>query len=135
MADLPFATHRYMIEPVTNTRHMKIKLLRDYLSFIERIKKSKKPVLKQLYDLAKSDVRTTTGSNLRNILLLTDLNDVDDLHPGLVNSLQYHMVEEKEQWRVNMVKELINIKQGVTVLPDVWSTEELESILTLLCTE
>ena len=68
-------------------------------------------------------------------MLLTDLNDVDDLHPGLVNSLQYHMVEEKEQWRVNMVKELINIKQGVTVLPDVWSTEELETILTLLCTE
>ena len=135
MADLPFATHRYMIEPVTNTRHMKIKLLRDYLSFIERIKKSKKPVLKQLYDLAKSDVRTTTGSNLRNILLLTDLNDVDDLHPCLVNSLQYHMVEDKEQWRVNMVKELIDIKQGVTDLTDVWSTKELETILTLLCTE
>ena len=107
MADLPFATHRCLIEPITNTRHMKIKLIRDYLGFIGRIKDSEKPVLKQLYDLAKCDVRTTTGSNLRNILLLTDLYDVDDLHPGLVNSMEYHKIEEKVQWRINMVKELI----------------------------
>ena len=73
MADLPLATHRNLIEGITETRHLKIKLLRDYLGFIGRIRKSSKPVLKQLYHLAKSDVRTTTGSNLRNILLQTDL--------------------------------------------------------------
>ena len=135
MADLPFATHRNLIEPVTNTRHMKIKLLKNYLGFIGRIKDSKKPVLKQLYDLAKCDVRTTTGSNLRNILLLTNLYDVDNLHPGLVNSLEYHKMEEKEQWRISMVKELIDIKHGVTVLPDGWSTEDLETIMTFVCTD
>ena len=135
MADLPFATHRNLIEPVTNTRHMKIKLLRDYLGFIGRVKVSKKPVLRQLYELAKCDVRTTTGSNLRNILLLTDLYDVDDLHPGLVNSFEYHKIEEKEQWRLNMVKELIDIKHGVKILPDGWSPGDLETILTYVCTD
>ena len=51
---------------------MKIKLMRNYLGFIKRIKDSSKTVVKQLYMLASSDVRTVTGSYLRNILLLTD---------------------------------------------------------------
>ena len=85
--------------------------------------------------MVKHDVRTTTGSNLRNILLLTDLFDVDDLHSGLVNTLEYHKIEEKDQWRIQMLKELIDIKHGVVDLQGEWSTEELETILTYLCTD
>ena len=56
MAELPFSTHRYLIEAVTDSRHMKIKLIRDYLGFIRRIKESPKFVLRQLYQLVKYDV-------------------------------------------------------------------------------
>ena len=69
MADLPFATHRYLIEPITEEPHMSITVIRNYLKLILSIKKSTKPVLRQLYSIAKNDVRTTTGANLRNILL------------------------------------------------------------------
>ena len=48
---------------------MSITLIRNFLKFITSIKTSNKPVLRQLYGITKADVRTTTGSNLRNILI------------------------------------------------------------------
>ena len=135
MANLPYQTHRYFIEPLSQTRHMKIKLISNFLRFIQSVKASSKPVLKQLYNLTKEDVRTTTGSNLRNILLLTNKLHVDDLHPGLVDDIEYHQIEEKELWRIDMVKELLDLKHGDKITPEGWSNEELDMILDSVCTE
>ena len=60
MADLPLETHRYFIEPLIGTQHMKLKILRNYLTFIKRMRTSSKPVLKQLNHFASSDVRSIT---------------------------------------------------------------------------
>jgi hypothetical protein len=135
MAGLPYSTHRYLIEPLAETKHMKIKLMRDYLGFIRRIRDSPKPVLRQLYRVASSDVRTVTGSNLRNILLLTDKMQVDDLEPSLVENIMYHKIEDKDMWRVGLVKELLDLKHGEVLLPEGWSTEELDMILDYVCTQ
>jgi hypothetical protein len=135
MAGLPYPTHRYLMEPLAGTEHMKIKLMRNYLGFIKRIKDSSKPVLRQLYMLASRDVRTVTGSNLRNILLLTDKLHVEDLEPSLVKNIMYHKIEDKDMWRVGMVKELLDMKHGDVLLPDGWSVEELDMILDYACTQ
>ena len=135
MAKLPYQTHRYMIEPITGTRHIKIKMLKNYLSFIKQVRKSPKHVLRQLYGLASADVRTVTGQNLRNILLLTNKLHVDQLDPSLVNTLEYHKVEEQDVWRVNLVKEILDLQHGDLVLPDGWSDDELDTMLNLACTQ
>ena len=135
MADLPYQTHRYMIEPLTGDKSMKLKLIKDYLGFISRIRTSSKPVLKQLYSLASNDVRTVTGSNLRNILLLTSKTHVDELQPSLVNTIEYNKIEERDLWRVNLVKELIDLKHGDLVIPDGWTEGELDMIMNFACTQ
>ena len=96
MADLPYATHRYLIEHVAGQEHMSITLIRNFLNFIHKIKQSSKAVLRHLYSIAKSDVRTTTGSNLRNILLKTSLTSVDDLQPGIVKQLKYMEIKDRD---------------------------------------
>ena len=88
MADLPFGTHRNLIEAVSGQQHMSLTLIRNYLNFIQKVRQSSKQVMKQLYNVAKSDVRTTTGCNLRNILLLTDLSSIDDLKPSTVGKIK-----------------------------------------------
>ena len=123
------------MEPLAGTRHMKIKLIKNYLGFIKRIKTSSKPVLRQLYSIASKDVRTVTGSNLRNILLLTDLANIEQLQPGSVDSIFYHKVVEKETWRINMMKELLDLKHGNLIIPDEWSSDELDLILKFVCTQ
>ena len=114
---------------------MRTKLLRNYLGFIKRIRNSSKPVLRLLYSLASSDARTVTGTNLRNILLLTDRLQVDDLEPSLMDTIKYHQVEDIESWRIRLVMELLDIQHGDVDLPDEWSEDDLETILNLACTQ
>ena len=100
MADLPYPTHRYLIKPLAGY-HWKTKIIKGYLGFIERVRKSSKPVLKQMYHLASRDVRTVTGMNLRNILMLIDKLQVDDLEPSMAD----HRIEEKNTGRVGMIND------------------------------
>ena len=79
MFDLPWATHRYFIEPLTGDAHVSRLLLRRYLSFISKVELSKKFPLKILLGIARSDVRSVTGSNLRRIMLLSGKQSMDDL--------------------------------------------------------
>lgn len=106
MADLPYATHRYLIEHVAGQEHMSITLIRNFLNFINKIKQSFRAVLWHLYSISKCDVITTTGSNLRNIQ--TSLTSVDDLQPGIVKQLKYMEIKDRDMWRILIIKEAID---------------------------
>ena len=92
MADLPLQTHRYLIEPLAGT-HWKTKIMRGYLGFIKRVRNSSKHVLRQLYHLASRYMRNVTGSNLRNILMLTNKVHVDELEPSVLDT-QSHILAD-----------------------------------------
>ena len=102
------------------------------MSFIDQIKKSKKLALRQLLEIAQSDVRTTTGANLRYIMLLTENNQIDDLKAGNVD-FAYHTVKEADTWKIDFVKELIDVKNDDLNVAGM-NNEELEEILEYLCT-
>ena len=83
---------------------------------------------------AQEDVRTTTRSNLRNILLLTSLLHIDELQSSSVTNIKYNVMEDMDKWRVNMVGELIEMKHGKLEIPDGWDDDELEALLFFACT-
>jgi hypothetical protein len=112
---------------------MKIKLMKNYLGFMEKVRESSKPVLRQLYSLETRDVRTVAGTYLRNILLLTNKSTVDDLQVCQVDSFIYHQIGDT--WRVGLVKELIDLKHGDLMLPEGWTAEEFVIILDFACTQ
>ena len=99
------------------------------------VKTSNKPVLQQLYNIAKQDVIITTGSNLRNILLLTDCLSIDNLDKRVIGDIEYNKIMEQDKWRINLVKEVLDFKHGQLAPPDGWSIEELEEILNFACTQ
>ena len=109
--------------------------MKNFLSFIASIKVSSKPVLRQLYQISKNDTRTTTGYNLRHILLQTDKYDVDDLEPNIVENISYKPINSKDLWRVKLIKEIMDMKSGLVETPDEWTDEEFDEILNLACTE
>ena len=134
MADLPYGTHRNLVGHMAGG-HMKIKLMKNYIGFIKRVRESPKYVLRQLYDIASREVRTVTGSNLRNILMLTNTLQVDDLDQSMVDMIKYHKMEETEMWRIGLINELINIKHGDINLPEGWTHDDLEAIMDFTCTQ
>ena len=114
---------------------MKVKVTKNYLNFIDSVRKSPKHVLRQLLGLASSDARSVTGSNLRKILLLTNEVNIEKLHPTKVDISFYHNIEESEKWRVDLIKEIIDMKHSELIPPGDWSWEEFEEILNFACSQ
>ena len=134
MLDLPFATHRSLIQPLTGDLHIKIVLIRRFIGFIEKIKDCGKVALKMLMTEAAKDVRSVTGSNLRNIMLLVDKNRVEDVKLDDLNKVTYFKLEENERWKISMIKEVVDTKAGQLEVPG-FEHEELEALLKHLCTD
>ena len=133
MCELPYETHRYLIGPVSGGEGFRVQLFKKYLGFISRIMDSPKPVLKQLLNLAKVDVRTTTGGNLRNIHMLTTHFSVNALEPKSVEGISYNDIKSEEKWRVKLIQEVIEMKHGNLCIPDGWTINELNEVLHLAC--
>ena len=115
---------------------MPITLIRNFINFTIKVKQSTKEVLIHSYSIiAKADVRTTTESNLRNILLQTSLTSVDDLHPSTVKQLKYMEMKDRDKWQLPIIKEALDIRFGNINPPDGWTMDEFDEILHFACTE
>ena len=112
MLDLPWATHRSLIQPLTGEVHVKLVLVRRFLCFMEKIRNSGKAPLTMLMKEAIKDVRSVTGSNLRNIMLLVGKTSVEDVRVEDVDNLEYFKLENDELWKIPQIQEIINVKAG-----------------------
>ena len=86
---------------------MKFLLLKRFLSFILKIENSHKTLPKLLLQTVKRDCRSVTGSNLRNISLLTRKDNIEELVPDDAFKMKYNPVTDENKWTIVMLKELI----------------------------
>ena len=133
MMDLPYATHRFLIEPLSNERHIKLVLIERFISFMERIEKSGKQAIKMLKLEASKDVRSTTGSNYRGIMILLGNMDVRSVSIQSIRQLEYRPVSEHDQWKVMLAKELYDVLNGDTELEG-FNMTDVEDMMEFLCT-
>ena len=130
--DLPHATHRHLIEPVTRTRHLRKTLASRFMGFIEQIKKSAKQIPKMLLSTIQSDVRSTTGRNLRLIMLQCGKAHVDQLMKADSYTIPYHPTSEADKWKENMLREIVDVRSKQLVV-DGFDMEELDEMLEFIC--
>ena len=119
------------MEPISGGLGLRKQLIRKYLKFVHNIKNCTKPVIKHMFEHCKKDARTITGSNLRNILLLTDLPTIANLSPSV--RIDHNEIMDKDMWRVDIIKEIFDIKFGGLDTPEGWSWEELDEIENFVC--
>ena len=129
--DLPWATHRYILAPLSDKPHLRPMLIKRYLSFIDSLEKSKKKALRDLVQIVKKDVRSITGSNIRRIMLLQEKNSIEHLKH---ENVEYHSVPESKKWRIDFLKELLKVKFGEVEVSG-FEKNELEEIINYLSTE
>jgi hypothetical protein len=125
MLDLPFATHRSLIEPMTDAKHVKI--IQRFLGFMDKIDSSDKIALKMLKVEAMLDVRSVTGRNYRNIMLLAGKSSVDHVRKGSLD-LSYFPLDVEDSWKLGVIKEIIDAKSDVLEVPG-FDNDELEAPL------
>ena len=133
MFDIPRESHRYFIEGLTQKPHLKATLIKRFLSFTNQIMESSKIALKNLFDIVKDDTQSVTGNNLRKTMLLLNKASIEDLKPNDTNEIEYRQIPETERWKLDIVKEITDIKFGVQTLES-FPHEELDIILDYICT-
>ena len=131
MYDLPYETHRCLIEPLSGT-HIKRILINRFLNFLKQIINSKKNVTKVLLNTIKYSVKSTTGRNLRKIMLLTGKSNIEELNEIKIDELEYHPAKEEDRWKLSVIDECIDIKFGKLNI-DGFNKEEIEDICSYLC--
>ena len=68
MFRLDRTTHRYFIEPISKTPHIKTSLLKRFMNFTNKLMCSGKIAAKNLFNIKRNECRSTTGRNLRKIM-------------------------------------------------------------------
>ena len=66
-------------------------------------------------------------------MLLAERSRVEDLENNEIN-VEYHEIPDSEKWRVDFIKEVVELKLGELVVEG-FTAKELEEIQDYLCTE
>ena len=114
--NLPWTTHRYLIEGVSGTTHPKTMMCGRYIRFLETLSTCSKLSVRFLAGLVHDDRRTLTGKTVTKI---ADDCSVDRniLTPGIANRSRYSTPPVEEQWRLSILMELLEVRAGLAFIP------------------
>ena len=129
MHGLDRKTHKYLIEPITETKHIVFHFHKRFVNFVNKIERSKKLALRCLFGSLRSDCQSTVGRNIRYLENEYHLGDIGEFHPRTAAKKEYATIPKKEEWRIHIIKELIDVRQGMLMVPGL-QYSELEEILT-----
>ena len=145
MWNLPYSTHKRFIETLGGT-HAQVKIYANYIGFIQSMRKSSKSVVIYLLEKIKKDMNTMTGQNIRHILEQSGESNIFRInHKEFKHKFKFANLPAEETWKVNIIKELTDLKHSVYVLtndgeeasdepPIEFNQEELDEILDYVCT-
>ena len=139
MWDLPWNSHRYLMEELGGT-HAKCMLYTRYVTFMQSISKHKKFPVQFLFQLTRSNLMSVTGRNIRKILDDTGQDDILRINVNeLKRKIKFSSMENENQWKVAIIKELVDVKQGGMMLENeenekLLSRAEIEEIINYVAT-
>ena len=125
---LPRNTHRYFLEPLSNTHHIVKSLQSRFLKFVNNIADGKKKALRRVLDSVKDDVRSVTGRNLRYLKMKTANFNEKELD---VYNEPYKATPNNDHWRLSIAKEIVETRCGDLVTNI--SKEEVDDIANFVC--
>ena len=129
MLDLPYATHRGLIEPLSGSKHLKRIFIKRFLQMISKIRISSKPILKTLLRAIEMDTRSTTGKNLRGIMLLAGKWTISEVDTNDADSFPYFPRSEEDEWKTEVLQIMMEEReQNSFEISD-------QELMNLLCTD
>ena len=125
-------SHRYLIEPISNKKHIKTCLIKRCFNFSQKLENCKKKVVSHLFKKVKYDCTSTIGRNLRNIALEARCININLLNHKVINDIVYHKAPDEEKWRIQMAKDLLHARDSGA--DQNLSKDEISCMLDYICT-
>ena len=132
MLNIPRQTHRYFLEPINKTSHIIFSLCARFVKFVNKIGTCNKPSIMSLLNTVRYDCQSTTGSNIRNILLKLRKTRIDEIRLSDIRNLRYFEIPNGSKWKINSVKECIDHISGFLTAPG-FNRSEMEEIRDYIC--
>ena len=133
MWNIPLQSHKYLIEPLGGT-HLKTMLYSRFLKFIHSIETGNKMAAKLLLEIIKNNTETVTGRNMKKILIESE----QKVNFKNIKQLKFCKLSTNDEWRIKLINELIDIKQGKMVLQfdndECMKNSEIENLLEYVTT-
>ena len=128
--DIPRNSHKYLIEPISQNSHLKIKLVKRFINFAKTLSKCDKPHIKYLHNVQQYDYRSVYGRNCRNICTESK---VETILEASHNKISYEPVPPQEEYRLSLIHELLEMRSGN--LSCELTKDEISIMLVTLCTD
>ena len=126
--NLPFATHRYVLQEIVGTPHLRILLLRRFVKFYRQLQNSIKPEVSYLMNIQKSDFRSIFGRNCQHLCRELNVENMDEI---ILNNISMPIqIPESEKYRIPLLKDLVDIRQNT---PDNLSIDEINCMIKFVC--
>ena len=97
--NLPYRTHRYLLEPYSGFTHLFSLLTNRFLKFYETLFYWDKNVIRNLRIIQENDCRSTFGINIRNICMRNNTENI--------------LIAENSEWNISQLT--IMICGGLTI--------------------
>ena len=104
--NLPYATHRYILQDISEIPHIRVSLLRRFVKFYFQLKQSSKPSVRNLFRIQKNDVRSTFGRNCQKLCSEMQVSRVENINVSEIS--MPIKTPETETWRVPFILDLLN---------------------------
>ena len=105
--DLPRETHCWIVEQLTGGTHLLQMIYSRFCKYIQMVRKNKRAFLRDLYGIVKDDIRTTSGSNIRTILLSTG---VDPRYQNKHKISGWCAYPPQDSWTVPLLTSLMELR-------------------------
>ena len=110
-----------------------------YATFLQSAQKSSKLTVLLLLQIVKNDLQTVTGKNIRHILADVEQEDIFKLKKeDIKKKVKFAPIQPDDKWKVQLVKEITNVKQNVLNLEGnengQFSNDELSDIVNYVTT-
>ena len=103
------------IEPLGGT-HAKTMLHSKFVKFLQSIRECGKPAPIFLLEKILKNTNTVTGKNIRHIALETGEFDLLNANTDKLKKNMKFAELEENSWKVNMIKELTNVRKQMMVI-------------------
>ena len=125
-------SHRYLIEPLSETRHLRRSLLLGFNSFVQKLNNSPKKAVREVFNLVKDDCRSITGSNIRNITLECRTEPNQPFSSIDIKKKAIFQFPDDATWRIPLIKELLRVRDREDECIG-WTKGEIKDTVEYLC--
>ena len=135
--DLPYDTHCWIVEEVSEGKHFRQMIFSRFLKYLKSVALNRRPALRCLYSIVKNDVKTMTGSNIRTILVESQVDP---------RSLETHALKDWrvypqcDVWTVPLLRNLLEIRANNWEVvyndetEEVATDEDISFMISAICT-